>query len=258
MAALYEDDRNWLERAGDWLYDHGVPDLGSFWSKSVVPALNPSTGQRVDLALPKALRYTMPNLYSKEDIQYDNLPVTTQAPVVQTPAAVSTSNVPKGSFASGYPTKTDSFSSGFTPSLPASLQYTKPGTIADSEWFKAPATATAASALTGPDMTEALRRRSYADATPAKRAYMSGQGSDNSFWGNMLNGFSNLAKTNPMAFITTPIDIWSAFANYRANKQVLGMYQDQLNLQREAYEKNEARNQRRFDMLEQARATSQL
>ena len=111
---------------------------------------------------------------------------------------------------------------------------------------------------TGPNMTEALRQRSYADATPAKRAYMQGLGNDNSFWGNMLDGFSNLAKTNPMAFITTPIDIWSAFANYRANKQALNMYQDQLNLQREAYEKNEARNQRRFDMLEQARATSQL
>lgn len=111
---------------------------------------------------------------------------------------------------------------------------------------------------TGPNMTEALRQRSYADATPAKRAYMQGQGSDNSFWGNILDGFGNLAKTNPMAFITTPIDIWSAFANYRANKQALNMYQDQLNLQREAYEKNEARNQRRFEMLEQARATSQL
>lgn len=82
--------------------------------------------------------------------------------------------------------------------------------------------------------------------------------SNSSFWSNMLDGFSNLAKNNPMSFITTPIDIWSAFANYRANKQALNMYQDQLNLQREAYEKNEARNQERFDWLRQARATSQL
>ena len=36
------------------------------------------------------------------------------------------------------------------------------------------------------------------------------------------------------------------------------MYEDQLNLQREAYEKNEARNQERFNWLKQARATSQL
>lgn len=120
-----------------------------------------------------------------------------------------------------------------------------------------PAVTASASYPTGPNMTEALRQRSYADATPAKRAYMQGQG-DNSFWGNILDGFGNLAKTNPMAFITTPIDIWSAFANYRANKQALNMYQDQLNLQREAYEKNEARNQERFDWLRQARATSQL
>lgn len=118
------------------------------------------------------------------------------------------------------------------------------------------ASTTAASNLTGPALTEALRARSYTDATPEKRAAMSGQ--NNSFWGNMLDGFSNIAKTNPMAFITTPINIWSAFANYKANKQALNMYQDQLNLQREAYEKSEARNQRRFEMLEQARATSQL
>lgn len=114
---------------------------------------------------------------------------------------------------------------------------------------------------TGSAMTEALRQRSYTDALPGKRAYMAAGGAsgvNNGFWDNVLEGFGNLAKTNPMAFITTPIDIWSAFANYRANKQALNMYQDQLNLQREVYEKNEARNQRRFDMLEQARATSQL
>ena len=117
-------------------------------------------------------------------------------------------------------------------------------------------------------VTNVMRQNSYANSSnarieglnnlAAKNANLNTNKSDPSFWGNILDGFSNLAKTNPMAFITTPIDIWSAFANYRANKQALNMYQDQLNLQREAYEKNEARNQRRFDMLEQARATSQL
>lgn len=117
-------------------------------------------------------------------------------------------------------------------------------------------------------VTNVMRQNSYANSSnaringlhdlAAKNANLNTGNSDPSFWGNILDGFGNLAKTNPMAFITTPIDIWSAFANYRANKQALNMYQDQLNLQREAYEKNEARNQRRFDMLEQARATSQL
>ena len=117
-------------------------------------------------------------------------------------------------------------------------------------------------------VTSVMRQNSYANSSnaringlndlAAKNANLNTNKSDPSFWGNMLDGFGNSAKTNPMAFITTPIDIWSAFANYRANKQALNMYQDQLNLQREAYEKNEARNQRRFEMLEQARATSQL
>lgn len=120
------------------------------------------------------------------------------------------------------------------------------------------------------NMTDVLRQNTRMQSTPERleglktvwdanrKLNLNGGNSDPSFWGNILDGFSNLAKQNPMAFITTPIDIWSAFANYRANKQALNMYQDQLNLQREAYEKNEARNQRRFEMLEQARATSQL
>lgn len=120
------------------------------------------------------------------------------------------------------------------------------------------------------NMTDVLRQNTRMQSTPERleglnkvwdanrKLNLNGSNSDPSFWDNMLEGFGNLAKTNPMAFINTGLGIWNAFADYRNNKKMLGMYEDQLKLQREAYEKNEARNQRRFEMLEQARATSQL
>ena len=120
------------------------------------------------------------------------------------------------------------------------------------------------------NMTDVLRQNTRMESTPERleglnkvwdanrKLNLNGSNSDPSFWDNMLEGFGNLAKTNPMAFINTGIGLWNAFADYRNNKKMLGMYEDQLKLQREAYEKNEARNQKRFEMLEQARATSQL
>ena len=120
------------------------------------------------------------------------------------------------------------------------------------------------------NMTDVLRQNTRMESTPERleglnkvwdanrKLNLNGSNSDPSFWDNMLEGFGNLAKTNPMAFINTGIGIWNAFADYRNNKKMIGMYEDQLNLQREAYEKNEARNQERFNWLKQARATSQL
>lgn len=120
------------------------------------------------------------------------------------------------------------------------------------------------------NMTDVLRQNTRMESTPERleglkkvwdanrKLNLNGSNSDPSFWDNMLEGFGNLAKTNPMAFINTGIGLWNAFADYRNNKKMLGMYEDQLNLQREAYEKNEARNQEKFNWLKQARATSQL
>lgn len=120
------------------------------------------------------------------------------------------------------------------------------------------------------DMTDVLRQNTRMQSSPERleglekvwdanrKLNLNGGNSDPSFWDNMLKGFGNLAKQNPMAFINTGLGIWNAFADYRNNKKMLGMYEDQLKLQREAYEKNEARNQERFNWLKQARATSQL
>lgn len=52
--------------------------------------------------------------------------------------------------------------------------------------------------------------------------------------------------------------IWSAFQNYKTSKQMMDLEQDKYNLQKQAYEANEARNQEKFNWLRQARATSQL
>lgn len=131
-------------------------------------------------------------------------------------------------------------------------------TIADKDWF------------TGDAITRALRYQSQTGegSSPERNAGLkqlaalnanrSNTTDDDSFWGNILTGFKNLAKTDPMQFINTGLGIWNAFSNYQNSKKMLGMYQDQLNLQREAYEKNEARNQERFNWLRDARATSQL
>ena len=119
-------------------------------------------------------------------------------------------------------------------------------------------------------VTNVMRQNSYANSSNARIAglkdlaarnanlNLNGGNSNPSFWDNLLEGFGNLAKENPMAFVNTGLGIWNAFSEYQNSKKMLGMYQDQLNLQREAYEKNEARNQERFNWLRQARATAQL
>ena len=146
---------------------------------------------------------------------------------------------------------------GYSSAYPVSSHFGSYYTPQNNAWTPSP-----------DSVTRVMRQNSYANSSDAriqglqdlaaKNAGLNGGNSDPSFWDNMLEGFGNLAKTNPMAFINTGLGIWNAFADYRNNKKMLGMYEDQLKLQREAYEKNEARNQRRFEMLEQARATSQL
>lgn len=73
-------------------------------------------------------------------------------------------------------------------------------------------------------------------------------------------------KQNPFA-VTTGLattglnaigSIWNAVQGYKAYKDQLALARDNYNLQKQAYEANEARNQEKFNWLRQARATSQL
>lgn len=129
--------------------------------------------------------------------------------------------------------KPESFYAG---GLPEHLRNTAPGVLPD---------------LTKDDVFNMIKAGSTSKVMPPKVE-------EPTFWDNLTTGFSNLAKTNPMAFISAPLDIWNAFSAQRNAKQALNLYQDQFNMSKQAYERNEARNQEQFDMFKHARATSQL
>ena len=129
--------------------------------------------------------------------------------------------------------KPESFYAG---GLPEHLRNTAPGVLPD---------------LTKDDVFNMIKAGSTSKVMPTKEP-------EPTFWDNLTTGFSNLAKTNPMAFISAPLDIWNAFSAQRNAKQALNLYRDQFNMSKQAYERNEARNQEQFDMFKHARATSQL
>lgn len=246
-----------LENWGSWISDLAKNIVG----KTVVTA-TPDTAMQVDLGLPKALQYTnYPIARSLATAPYAWKDAPASAPAVNTPSAPSTTPVTKttpavASTPSVPATQTTSPVKIFNSRtfLPSYLRYTKPGVISDSEWFNTPSGVTDTSG----NVINNASQIGENIAKGVKGFNNSGVDTDKGLWDNILTGLGNVAKTNPLSFLTTGVGIWNAFSDYQNSKKMLGMYQDQINLQREAYEKNEARNQERFNWLRDARATSQL
>lgn len=78
------------------------------------------------------------------------------------------------------------------------------------------------------------------------------------WWGTYLTSLGDYVKNNPTAPLNAVGSIWNAYTGWKNNRDSLALARDNYNLQKKAWEANEARAQEAFNWQRQNRSTTQL
>lgn len=79
-----------------------------------------------------------------------------------------------------------------------------------------------------------------------------------SWWDQYLGGLGKYIQNNPLVPFQAVGSIWDAYTGYKNSKNALALARDNYNLQKQAWEANEARAKEAFNWQRQNRLSHQL
>lgn len=79
-----------------------------------------------------------------------------------------------------------------------------------------------------------------------------------SWWDQYLGGLGKYIQNNPLVPFQAVGNIWNAYTGYKNSKNALALARDNYNLQKQAWEANEARAKEAFNWQRQDRLSHQL
>lgn len=82
--------------------------------------------------------------------------------------------------------------------------------------------------------------------------------SGGNFFDQYLTDLGKYIKNNPLVPLQAVGNIWNAYTGYKNSKNALALARDNYNLQKQAYEANEARAKEAFNWQRQDRLSHQL